>query len=89
MPLAFDPENADCGVNVECVSAGERSLLAETVIDGGIKEGEFLQTSHAPKMLHGTLCSSKWEVRVLNAVIEPPARLLLFRRTKISKRGTV
>ena len=33
--------------------------------------GEFLQTSHLPETEHGPLSSSKRQVRVLGAIVEP------------------
>ncbi len=74
---------------LEGVSAGERSFLVEVVVDGGMDGGEFLQTSHTPETLHRTFASSKRQVRILNPVIEPPARLLFFECTQLSERGSV
>ena len=49
-------------VELEIVSAVERALLVEMVADGGMNGGEFLQTSHAAKPLHGPFSSSKRQV---------------------------
>ncbi len=51
--------------------------------------GEFLQTSHAPETLNGAFSSSEWQVGNLNAVVEPPARLLSFGCTKLSESGPI
>ncbi len=74
---------------LEDASAGERSFLVEVIEDGGMDGGEFLQTSHAPETLHRAFTPSKRQVRVLDAVVEPPARLLFFERAKLSERGSV
>ncbi len=74
---------------LEGVSAGERSFLVEMVVDGGMDGGEFLQTSHAPKTLHGAFASSKRQMRILDAVVEPPARLLFFERAQFCERSLV
>ncbi len=47
--------------------------------------GEFLQTSHTPETLHGAFSSSEWQVRILNAAVEPPARALFVQRTKFAE----
>lgn len=59
------------------------------VVDGGMDGGEFLQTSHAPETLHGAFSSSEWQVRILNTVVEPPSRSLLFQRSYFSGRRLV
>ncbi len=74
---------------LEGVSAGERSLLIKMVVDGGMDGGEFLQTSYASETLHGAFLLSEWQVRVLNPVIEPPTRLLLFQRAQFCERSLV
>ncbi len=51
--------------------------------------GELLQTSHAPEPLHGAFSSSERQVRILNAVVEPPARPLFFSSAELSERGYV
>ncbi len=51
--------------------------------------GEFLQTSHAPESLHRAFASSKRQVRILDAVVEPPARTLFFKRAHFSERSLV
>ncbi len=56
------------------------------IVDGRMDGGEFLQTSHASETLHGAFSSSEWQVRVLNPVIEPPTRLLLFQRAHFCER---
>ena len=38
--------------------------------------GEFVQTSHLPETEHLLLSSSKWQVRVLDLVVQPTARFL-------------
>ncbi len=48
--------------------------------------GEFLQTSHTPETQHGPFSSSERQVRILDTVVEPPARLLLFAGTQASER---
>ncbi len=67
------------------VSAGERSFLVEVVVYGGIKGGEFLQTSDMPETLHRAFSSSERKVRVLGAIVEPPARLLFFEHVQFSE----
>ncbi len=74
---------------LEGVPAGERSFRVEVVVDGGVDGRKFLQTSHRPETLHRTFASSKLQVRVLNPVIEPPARLLFFIGAQLSERGSV
>ncbi len=74
---------------LEGVPAGERSFLVEVVVDRGMDGGEFLQTSHAPESLHRAFASSKRQVRVLDAVVEPPSRLLRLERAQLSERGSV
>ncbi len=72
---------------LESISACERSFLVEVVVDGGMDGCEFLQTSHPPETLHRAFASSERKVRVLDAVVEPPARLLFFGSTKLSESG--
>jgi hypothetical protein len=48
--------------------------------------GEFLQASHLPEPEHRSLPSLKWLVRVLGAVVQPPAGLALCCRTDLSQR---
>ena len=74
---------------LEDASAGERSFLVEVVVDGGMDGGEFLQTSHPPETLHGAFPSSERQVRILNAIVEPPASSLLFHRSYFSERRLV
>ena len=56
------------------------------VVDRGMDGGEFLQTSHAPETLHGAFSSSERKMRILNAVVEPPARALFVQRTEVAER---
>jgi hypothetical protein len=63
------------------------SFLIEVIVDGRVNGGEFLQTLHLPKPQHGTLSSSKWKVRILNAVVEPPALLLFLNISYVSHSG--
>ncbi len=74
---------------LEGVSAGQRSFLVEVVVDVGMDGGEFLQTSHAPETLHRAFASSKRQMRILDAVVEPPARLLFFERAQFYERSLV
>ena len=57
------------------------------VVDGGMDGDEFLQTSHAFETLHCVFASSKREVRVLDTVVESPARPLFFKRDHFSERS--
>jgi hypothetical protein len=54
------------------------SFLTEVIVDARVNGGEFLQTTHLTKPKHGSLSSSKRKVRIFNAVVEPPARLLFL-----------
>ncbi len=63
--------------------------MVEVVVDGGMDGGEFLQTSHTPDSLPGAFASSERQVRILNAVVEPPARPLFFKRAHFSERCLV
>ncbi len=51
--------------------------------------GEFLSTSHAPETLHRAFTPSERKVRVLDAVVEPPSRLLCFERAHFSERSSI
>jgi len=46
-----------------------------------MKGGEFLQTSHPPEAKHRPLTSSEWLMRVLGAVVQPPADFPFVIRT--------
>ncbi len=63
--------------------------MIEVVVDGGVDGGELLKTSHEPEPLHGPFSSSKRKMRVLNPVVEPPARRLFFGGAKLSKSGSI
>lgn len=43
----------------ESCSAFDASLVIEMVVDGGMDEGELLQTLHLPEPEHGTFPPSK------------------------------
>ncbi len=58
------------------MSAGEAALLIEVVENRGVDEIEFLQRSHAPEPLHGSLSSSKWQVRIFCSIDQPATCLL-------------
>ncbi len=45
--------------------------------------------THAFETLHRAFASSKREVRILDAVVEPPARPLFFKRFHFSERSLV
>jgi hypothetical protein len=47
---------------LEIVTAVERALLIEAVVDGGMNGDEFRQTPHAVEPFHGSLPSSKRKV---------------------------
>ncbi|KUJ79254.1 hypothetical protein AVO44_08430 [Ruegeria profundi] len=47
--------------------------------------GEFLQTSHTPETLHSAFSSSERQVRILNAVVEQPARHLFVECAQFSE----
>ncbi len=70
-------------VQLEDVSTVEVAFLIEVVEDGGVDGGEGLQTSHAPETEHGPFSSSQWQMRVLDAVVQPSACRLQIRRPKI------
>ncbi len=74
---------------LEGVSTGLRSFLVEVVVDGGMDGGEFLQTSHAFETQHRTFAPSERKVRILDAVVDPPARPLFFKRAHFSERSLV
>lgn len=59
------------------------------VVDGRVDGGELLQTLHVPETLHRAFSSSERQVRVLDAVVEPPTRPLFFGRAKLSESGPV
>ncbi len=59
------------------------------VVDRGMDGGELLQTSHTLKTLHRAFSSSEWQVRVLNAIVEPPTRPFFFGSAKLSESGPV
>ena len=44
------------------ISAVESAFLVEMVMEGGVDNGEVLQSSHAPEAQHRPLPSSKWQV---------------------------
>ena len=52
------------------------ALLVEVVMEGRINGDGFLQTSHLPKPEHGPFSSSKTQVRILSAIVQPAARFL-------------
>ena len=49
-------------VELEIGPAVEMAFLVEVVMDRGVDGDEFLQTSHAPKSMHGPFSSSEWQV---------------------------
>jgi hypothetical protein len=51
--------------------------------------GEFLQTSRPPEPEHCALPSSKWLMRVLGPVVQPPADIVFVDGTDLLQVGTV
>ena len=45
-------------------------------VDQRMDGSEFLQTSHLSEPDHGLLSSSKWQMRILRAIIQPAASFL-------------
>ncbi len=80
---------SDAACQLEGVSTDKRSFHVEVVVNGGMDGDEFLQTSHTPETQHGPFSSSKRQLRVRDAVVEPPARPLFFGSAKLSERGSV
>nr|WP_187292541.1 hypothetical protein [Octadecabacter antarcticus] len=46
-------------------------------MNGYLNGNEFLPTSHVPKAQHGPLSSSKWQIRILGAIVQPAASFML------------
>ena len=67
----------ECGgaTVLEILSADEGAFLIEVVVNRAMQCSELLQTSHSPKPKHRPFSSSKWLVRILGPVVQPPADL--------------
>jgi len=76
-------------VELEIVPTVEKALLVEMIQNRGVDRGECLQTSHAPDPEHGTLSSSQWQMRVLDAIVEPVVGCLQIHRSEVSQGGTI
>ncbi len=63
--------------------------MVEVVMDGCVNRDEFLQTSQAPVLLHRLLASSKWEMGVFTAIVQPAANLLCCFITNYFHRSAV
>ena len=74
---------------LEILSAVEGALLVEMVMSGAVNRRKFLQTSHPPKAKHRPLSSSKRLMRVLGAVVQPPAYLTLVDHAEALERCAV
>jgi hypothetical protein len=67
-------------IQLEVWSGVEAAFRIEQVVNRGVDGGEFLQTPHPAETLHGAFSSAEWEMRILDAVVEPPSGPLLFER---------
>jgi hypothetical protein len=54
-------------------------------MDGRVNCDELLQTSHSPEALHGPFSSSERDLRFLDPVVQPPARLLFVCGNKVAE----
>jgi hypothetical protein len=59
-------------------SAVKVAFLVEMFVDRDVDGNKFLQTFHTPEPKHCPLPSSKRQVRILPAVVQPAARFLPF-----------
>ena len=59
------------------------------VVNRRMNSREFLQTSQAPKSLHGPFSSSKRLVRILSSIVQPGTHLLPLRIAEDLHRGAV
>jgi hypothetical protein len=71
-------------VQFESLSAVEGAFLIEMVVDRGMDRDEFLQRSHASESQHRSFSPSKWQVRVLGAIVGPAAGFLSFRNAQFA-----
>jgi len=71
------------------VSNREAAFLVEVLQDGCVDGGERLKTSHAPEAEHRPLPASKWQARILGAIIEPSTSLLSIARSDFLQSGTI
>ena len=53
------------------MSAGEAAFLVEVVENGGVDGNEFLQGWRPSETEHGSLSSSKRQVRIFCSIVQP------------------
>ena len=72
------PLGESAGASVlEVLPGREVPVLVEVVVDGAVKGGELLHTSHPAEPQHRPLASSGWQVGVLDPVVGAAADLVL------------
>jgi len=64
----------------------QRAATTQLIVDRGMDCGECLEAAHGPEALHGAH-SLEWQMRVLDAIVQPSTHALLFRRIQFSKRS--
>ena len=80
--MAEPLSKGDSSIDLADIPAGEAALQIEVVVDGGVDGGGLLQTSHATKPMHRPFSSSRWQVRVLDPVVQPAASCLQVLRSQ-------
>jgi hypothetical protein len=63
-------------VRLEIDPSVEMSFLFEIPMDGSLNGEKFMQTSHGPRARIRSFSPSKWQVRILGAIVEPASRFL-------------
>jgi hypothetical protein len=71
------------------MSAREAAFLFKLVENGSVDGDEFLQGSHAPEPLHGSLSSSKQQTGIFWSTVQPATSFLPFGITDDFQSNTV
>jgi hypothetical protein len=76
-------------VQLETVRAGKLAVLVEVIVDRRVDGGELLQTAHPPETGHCPFPSSKWQMCVLDPVVQVLVRLPSLSVAQIPHHGSV
>ena len=77
MPNKLPPlAKSGSAVRLEIDPSVEMSFLFEIPMDGSLNGEKFMQTSHGPRAKIRSFSPSKWQLRILGAIVEPASRFL-------------
>ena len=65
----------DRAAKLVSLAIDEVTFRVEMVVDTGVNRDEFLQRLHPSKSQHRPFSSTKWQVGIFSAIVEPPPHL--------------